>query len=289
MPRSARYPHLEKQGHVWHVRLDVPRDPRHHFADDQHPDGRRILSQSTRQTEAAKAHDIAKPIVGGWKARFTELRSAGKTAARVRAEHLASKYTKARKLDPTEAEYIRLVEVFDFAARELVGASARAWHGRLAAFDLDPATALRSMPRGDDALEQVEAITGYRTPFLAKITDYQTAAATGLDAKTAYEHGLDVHHFAAMFPGLAIEGVSRQHVQDFINDRVVAQGKAKRTVVKQVCGIRSYWSHLCSVDESLRDRRPFAELIWPKPNRPSPPHWQLIRAETSSVCKHEPR
>jgi site-specific recombinase XerD len=92
-----------------------------------------------------------------------------------------------------------------------------------------------------------------------------------------------------MFPGLAIEGVSRQHVQDFINDRVVAQGKAKRTVVKQVCGIRSYWSHLCSVDESLRDRRPFAELIWPKPNRPSPPHWQLIRAETSSVCKHEPR
>ncbi len=159
---------MEKQGRVWYARLDVPRDLRHHFADDLHPNGRRVLSKSTGETQVARAYDIAKPIIDGWKARFVELRSDGKTATQVRAEQLARKYAKARKLDPTEADYIKLIEIFDFAARELVGVSARVWHERLAASDLDPAKALLSLPRGDDALEQVEVITGTRTPFLAK-------------------------------------------------------------------------------------------------------------------------
>ena len=64
----------------------------------------------------------------------------------MRAEQLAKKYATARKLDQTEAEYIRLVEVFDFAARELVGVSARVWHDRLATSHLDPAEALRRCP-----------------------------------------------------------------------------------------------------------------------------------------------
>ena len=148
----------------------------------------------------------------------------------MRAEQLAKKYAKAHKLDPTEAEYIRLIEMFDFAARELVGVSARAWHERLAAIHLDPAKALRSVPGGDDALEQVEAITGTRTPFLAKIAEYRAAIANALDGKTAYEYEQDARHFAAMFPGLTIEVFSRQHVQDFINSRMIGQGKAKGTV-----------------------------------------------------------
>jgi hypothetical protein len=170
MPRSARYPHMEKQGRIWYARLDVPRDLRHHFTDDRHPGGRRILSKSTGETSAAKAHEVAKPVIDGWKARFIELRNGGKTATQVKAELLAKKYSTAKRLDPTEAEYIRLVEVFDFAARELIGVSARAWHERLAAFDLDPAKAMRSLPTGADALEQVAVITGRRTPFLAKLT-----------------------------------------------------------------------------------------------------------------------
>jgi len=75
-------------------------DPRHHFTDDRHPGGRRILSKSTDETSAAKAHEVAKPVI-----------------------------------DVTEAEYIRLIEVCDFAARELVDVSARAWHERLATTD----------------------------------------------------------------------------------------------------------------------------------------------------------
>jgi integrase len=263
VPRIARYPHMEKQGRIWYARLDVPRDLRHHFADDRHPGGRRILSKSTGVTSAAKAHEVAKPVIDGWKARFIELRNGGKTATQVKAELLAKKYSTAKRLDPTEAEYIRLVEVFDFAARELIGVSARAWHERLAAFDLDPAKAMRSMPTGADALEQVEAITGNRTPFLTKIDDYRAAVANALDGKTAYEYEQDTRHIADMFPGLTIEAFSRQHVQDFISERMVAQHKAKRTVYKQVCGVRSYWSYLCSQDEALRDRRPFADLIWP--------------------------
>lgn len=80
MPRIARYPHMEKQGRIWYARLDVPRDLRHHFADDRHPNGRRVLSKTTQETGAAKAHEIAKPIIDGWKARFIELRREGKTA-----------------------------------------------------------------------------------------------------------------------------------------------------------------------------------------------------------------
>ena len=105
MPRNARYPHMERQGRVWYARLDVPRDLRHHFADDEHPDGRRILSKSTGEQDPAKAHDIAKPDIDRWKARFVELRSGGKTVTQMKAEQLARKYAKARKLDPTEAEY----------------------------------------------------------------------------------------------------------------------------------------------------------------------------------------
>ena len=267
MPRIARYPHMEKQGRVWHARLDVPRDLSHHFADEQHPNGRRILSKSTGETAVAPAYDIAKPIIDGWKAQFVALRREGKTATQMRAEQLAKKYATARKLDQTEAEYIRLVEVFDFAARELVGVSAHVWHERLAAFDLDPAKALPSLPGGDDALERVETITGTRTPFLAKIDGHHAAIANALDGKTAYEYEQDTRHFAAMFPGLTVEAFSRQHVQDFINRRMLDQGKARATVAKQVSGIRSYWNYLCSRDETLRERRPFADLIWPTPNR----------------------
>src|ERR1700749_2851961 len=113
MPRIARYPHMEKQGRVWHARLDVPRDLSHHFADEQHPNGRRILSKSTGETAVAPAYDIAKPIIEGWKAQFVALRREGKTATQMRAEQLAKKYATARKLHQTEAEYIRLVEGFD--------------------------------------------------------------------------------------------------------------------------------------------------------------------------------
>jgi integrase len=272
MPRSARYPHMEKQGRIWYARLDVPRDLRHHFTDDRHPSGRRILSKSTGETSAAKAHEVAKPVIDGWKARFLELRNGGKTATQVKAELLAKKYSAAKRLDPTEAEYIRLVEVFDFAARELIGVSARAWHERLAAFDLDPAKAMRSMPTGGDALEQVEVLTGRRTPFLAKLIDHQAAIANALDGKTAYEYGQDAHHFAAMYPDLTVESFARQNVQDFINRRMLDQGRARATVAKQVSGIRSYWNYLCSQDEALRERRPFADLIWPtaKSNRRKP-------------------
>ena len=121
------------------------------------------------------------------------------------------------------------------------------------------------MERGAEAAEQVEALTGNRTLFLTNFTNYQAAIANGLDTKTVYEYGLDVHHLAAMFPGLTVQAFSRQHVQDFINERVVAQGRAKATALKQVSRIRNYWSSLCSTDESLRDRRPFTDLIWPNP------------------------
>ncbi len=205
MPRTARYPHMEKQGPVWHARLDVPRDLRHHFVDGQHPNGRRVLSRSTGQTEASQAYDIAKPIIDGWKTRFADLRRGGKTATQVKAQQLAKKYATAKTLDPTEAEYVRLVEIFDFAAQDLAGISSRDWHERLAAFGLDPARALRSVEQGENAIEQVEVITGNRTPFLAKIVDFKIALARELDAKTAYEYGQDTGHFASMFPDLTVE------------------------------------------------------------------------------------
>lgn len=279
MPRKARYPHLEKQGRVWFARLDIPRDLQHHFADDLHPNGRRVLSKTTGEIDAAKAYEIAQPIVAGWKTRFADLRAGGKTASLVKAEYLARRYAKARKLDPTEADYIKLIEVFDFAARELVGASARAWHERLAAFDLDPGMALRSIAGGDEAMKQVETITETRTPFLAKIIDYGDDAATRLDGKTVYEYVLSLQHFAAMFPGLTIEGLSRQNVQTFINERMVTEGRDRKTVGKLVGGIRSYWTYLCSLDEALREQRPFADLIWHKPRvrrlKPSDPDFRI--------------
>ena len=279
MPRIARYPYMEKQGRVWYARLDVPRDLRHHFADEQHPDGRRLLSKSTGQTAVASAYEIAKPIIDGWKARFEELRSSGKTAAQVKAERLARQYAKARRLDPTEADYIKLIEIFDFAARELVGASARIWHERLAASDLDPAKALRSMPGGDDALEQVEAITGQRTPFLTKIGDYHAAVANALDGKTAYEYEQSIRHFAAMFPGLTIEGFSRQHVQDFINRRMIRRTRPRELSTNRSAVSAAIGRISAQQDEALRDRHPFSDLIWPTPKstrrKPTDPDFHI--------------
>ena len=138
MPRIARYPHMEKQGRVWYARLDVPRD----LATTSLTNSTRTVAASSRRAQARRqsppAYDVAKPIIEDWKAQFVALRREGKTATQMRAEQLAKKYATARRLDPTEAEYIRLVEVFDFAARELVGVSARAWHERLATSHLDP-------------------------------------------------------------------------------------------------------------------------------------------------------
>ena len=165
MPRTVRYPHMEKQGRVWYARLDVPRDLRHHFADDQHPAGRRVLSKTTGERDPAKAYEIAKPIFDGWRGQFAALRRGGKTAAQVKAEQLAQKYARAKKLDQDEAGYLRLIDIFDFAARELIGLSARAWHERLVAAELDSVAALTALPGGEAAIRQVEAITSIRTPF----------------------------------------------------------------------------------------------------------------------------
>ena len=82
-----------------------------------------------------------------------------------------------------------------------------------------------------------------------------------------------------MFPSLTVEAFARQHVQDFINERMKVHGKARATVNKQVSAVRSYWNHLGSIDEALRDRRPFADLIWPNPKpkrlKPSDPDFRI--------------
>jgi plastocyanin len=64
---------------------------------------------------------------------------------------------------------------------------------------------------------------------MARATRYD-----GLDSTTVYEYRLDTHHFAVMFPGLTVEGFSRQHVHDVINKRMVDEGRARATVTKQV-------------------------------------------------------
>ena len=80
-----------------------------------------------------------------------------------------------------------------------------------------------------------------------------------------------------MFPGITIETFSRQCVQSFINQRMITQHKAKRTVYKQVCGIRSYWNYPVSLDEPLRDRRPLTHLAHAQvPRRkPTDPDFQI--------------
>ena len=59
------------------------------------------LSKSTGQIDAAKAYEIAQPIVAGWKERFAKLRTGGKTATQVKAEHLAKKYARVKKAGPS--------------------------------------------------------------------------------------------------------------------------------------------------------------------------------------------
>ena len=84
----------------------------------------------------------------------------------------------------------------------------------------------------------------------------------------------------------------RQYVQDFINRRMIDQGKARATVAKQVSGIRSYWNYLVSLDELLRERRPFADLIWPTAKstrrKPTDPNFistkMMGRASTRRWC-----
>lgn len=65
-------------------------------------------------------------IIDGWTVWFAGLGSRGQSATWMKAEHLAREYGKARALDLTEDDYIRLIEAFDFAAHELVGAFERA-------------------------------------------------------------------------------------------------------------------------------------------------------------------
>ena len=113
------------------------------------------------------------------------------------------------------------------------------------------------MPGGDDALEQVETITGQRTPFLAKIAEYRAAIANALDGKTAYEYEQDTHHFAAMFPGLTVEAFARQHVQDFINRRMIDQRRpgrlsANKSAASEATGtILSHSTNYCVSDNHL--------------------------------------
>ncbi len=74
-----------------------------------------------------------------------------------------------------------------------------------------------------------------------------------------YEYRLDIERIGA---GLSVESFACKDVQEFIDKR--AKQVSTLTIKKQVSALRSYWEWLVCNDVTLRSRKPFDDIAWPK-------------------------
>jgi integrase len=252
MARSPAYPFIVRKASIWHARLDIPADVRPAFG------GKRVLSRSTKLTNADRAFDKAKPWIEGWKAEIDAARSGDQPlrAADITRRFLAEA---GRSGDHTLIDLVS-----GFVAKVQYGLSESEWQDALVTHDLDPAQALKSLG-GQSAVEAVKALTRVRTPFAARVDEFRTAHEGVLVQKTLYEYCIDIEKFAAA-QAIQIETFERKDVQAFIDTRCGA-GLSAKTVKKQLSAVRTYWTWLSRNDDALKARNPFDRIEWPKPKR----------------------
>jgi integrase len=239
-------PHLEKRRQVWFARLRVP-------ADCVDAIGKRVLIQTTGETDQSQAALRAAPIIKRWKQQIEAARLGTKTALDTQVEALAAQY---RRVRDTELADGVLEDAIQFVVERLAGKSVTALDAAYAE-SADLHTAVREVA-GPKAAQALDIVTGSATPWLSHLDDWK--ASCGLEGRTLSMFVSDVTQ--AGFE--TVEGlVGTEKAQEWVNNQTASKG----TIERKLAALRNYWKWLQSRGVVPKQAQPFTGLILPRANK----------------------
>jgi integrase len=245
----ARYRHLTQRHRTWFVRIIVP-------ADVQAIVGQTVLIETTGETDVHRAATRAAPIIARFKAQIRAARLAGKPLEELTAERLADRYRAESATDPDHAQAIEITDVVRFALRQ-IGQSYTAYGRQVREADYDGYAALGLLPRGERAMNVVEAVTGRSTPFDVHLEQWVPDA--GLKSRPLDQAISTIRSFARDV-GRPLQGLRGRDVQAWIDGLINAEGvegTSAKTVQRKLSELRNYWNWLQSKEIVPDDLKPF--------------------------------
>jgi integrase len=246
----GRYPHLILHRRRWMVRLIVPADVRSLI-------GQSVFKISTGETDEHRAVSKAGPIIAGLKERMRTARATLKKPVETEAEELAAAYEARHAADPSSAQAFVLTDVIGFVLRQQ-GHSWADYGHQVREAGYDAHAGLRQLPRGEAAVNAVDAIMGKATPFLRYLEDWKPHAA--LKPRPLDQAISTLKEFSAAVKQ-PIERLEAEHVQGWIDGLINPDGDkglTATTVRRKLSELRNYWRYLQSLQIVPEDKLPFA-------------------------------
>jgi hypothetical protein len=240
------YANTTKRRRVWFARITVPKDVRNII-------GKNILIASTGQTNPAKGHAIAAPMLAEWRARIEAARRTASDPIGAEIDRLATLYREGKGADMDEAANLLVSDVLAFTFQKLGGVSRIEQRQALLNSGGDVKEALKSLPASATAIAALDRITGTATPFLAHV--HRWKGATHLKGQTLDHAIVHIKDFVATVEE-PIETLTGRHVQAWIEKQLSA-GKKPNTVNNHLSSMRSYWEWMQSHDLAPESSRPF--------------------------------
>ncbi len=247
----VRYRYLTQRHRTWFVRMIVPPDV-------QAIIGQKVLIETTGETDVHRAAAIAAPIIARFRDQIRCARLAAKPLDQMTAESLADRYRAERANDPDRAQAVEITDVVRFALRQ-IGQSYAAYGRQVREADYDAHAALRLLPRGEKAVDVVEAVTGRATPFDAHLDEWKPHA--GLKARPLDQAISTIGSFTREV-GRPLQGLRGSDVQKWIDRLINAEGDkgtSAKTVRRKLSELRNYWGWMQTRQIVPDDLKPFTD------------------------------
>ncbi len=246
----ARYKYLNQRHLTWFVRMIVPTDV-------QAIVGRKVLIETTGETDEHRAAAIAAPIIARFRDQIRCARLAAKPLDQVTAESLAERYRAEKAIEPDRAAATEITDVVRFALRQ-IGQGYAAYGRQVRNAGYDAHAALRLLPDGEKAAAVVDAVTGRATSFDAYLEEWKPHA--GVKPRPIDQAISTIEQFTREV-GRPLHGLRGTDVQGWV-DRLInaegAKGTSAKTVQRKLSELRNYWHWMQTRQIVPDDVNPFA-------------------------------
>ena len=274
--KNPRY--LLKQGNVWYVQYQIPKDVRHdsYFLKE---DGTQLkqLWQTTKTPDQKDAEILAAKYVAEYKAEVHRVRT-GKdltTDERIQKQRDEFRKIENRPIHNNEEYYEQLDLKQDILAaayktecdrfidggfsrvKQLLDAGRKEGNQQ----DITINEVLESLKGGWLVIKSIEALRSDRTPFLIRIDQYKLDRTdkNGIPDRN-FDHALaTILSFAERFP--ILQDITKKEVKQWIFDCTNGLNGEKQvtpqTIDRKLSEIRPYWRYLQEWEEVSEELEPF--------------------------------
>lgn len=272
---SIALPNLVKRRNVWFARMLVP-------SGVQTILGRKVLIQTTGETDPLAALRASKPILAGWRHEIAQAKAGALTPLQDRLASLAADYRTAIGRD----EPVILEEAIAFVAKRLVGVHpddvmSKAYPDHQG----DQYAALGTMANGKQAQAAMDIVTGNRTPFLIRHKQWSTTLLQVLKSPrqqqaytrmvSEFSKALGDHAFLELF--------TPRVIKEWVEQRVLVEGMAPRSAKNITMAVRHYWRYLQGHEIVQAAQDPFTGLRMPRVSRTAPLRRPMLVADVFTL------